>query len=165
MNTLTRDGAAIRVRPIEPGDFEREREFVDGLSPRSAYRRLMSARKPSDEELRRWTRIDRTQEGAMVATVVCEGREIQVGVARFVMDGAPGQADFAMVIADDWQGKGLGMRLLSALIDLARQSGVRRLFASTLSENRGMLTLARKLGFKPSREAGAAIITNLSLPL
>lgn len=159
------DDTAIHVRPIEPDDFEREREFVDGLSPRTAYQRLMSARKPSDEELRRWTHIDPSREGALVATVFVDGRERQVGVARYVMEDREGEADIAIVIADDWQGQGIGMRLLSALIDLARQSGIRRLYGSTLSENRGMLGLARRFGFRLSKQAGAAIITDLSLSL
>jgi len=155
----------IHVRPIEPEDFERERAFVDGLSPRTAYQRLMSARKPSDEELRRWTDIDRSREGAMVATVFVDGLERQVGVARYVIEGADEEAEIAIVIADDWQGQGLGGRLLTALIDLARQSGIRRLVGSTLSENRGMLALARRFGFTLSKEPGLAIITNLRLDL
>lgn len=157
--------AEIHVRPIQSDDFEREREFVEGLSPRTAYQRLMSARKPSTEELMRWTHIDRSHEGAVVATVVIDGREQQVGVARYVMEDTQGEAEFAIVIADDWQGSGLGTRLLSALVDLARQSGIRRLFGSTLSDNRGMLALARRLGFRLSKEAGAAIVTNLRLAL
>lgn len=160
-----RDHAEIHVRPIRSDDFEREREFVEGLSPRTAYQRLMSPRKPSTEELMRWTRIDRSREGAMVATVLIDGRERQVGVARFVTEDTDGEAEIAIVIADDWQGKGLGMRLLSALTDLARRSGVRRLVGSTLSENRGMLALARRLGFRLSKQPGAAIITNLRMEL
>ncbi|MDM0078439.1 GNAT family N-acetyltransferase [Variovorax sp. J2P1-59] len=155
----------IQVRPIQPDDFEREREFVERLSPRTAYQRLMSARKPSTEELMRWTHIDRSHEGAVVATVVIDGREQQVGVARYVVEDTQGEADFAIVIADEWQGSGLGIRLLSALIDLARQSGIKQLSGSTLSDNRGMLALARRLGFSLSKEAGAAIVTNLRLTL
>jgi acetyltransferase len=153
------------VRQIEPDDFEREREFVEGLSPRTAYLRLMSPRKPTIEELERWTHIDHSREGAVVATVTIDGRERQVGVARYVMDGMDGEAEFAIVISDAWQGMGLGAQLLSALIELARQSGVRQLIGSTLSENRGMLRLARRFGFRPSREAGAAFVTLLRLAL
>ena len=155
----------FQVRAIESDDFEREREFVEGLSPRTAYLRLLSPRKPSIEELQRWTRINRPREGAVVATISIDGRERQTGVARYVMEGSDGEAEFAIVIGDAWQGQGLGTQLLSALIDLARKSGVRRLIGSTLSENRGMLGLARRFGFKLSREAGGAIITVLRLTL
>lgn len=153
------------VRTIDAADLEREREFVEGLSPRTAYQRLMSPRKPSDEELQRWTAIDRTREGAVVATVTVDGRERQVGVARYVMEGPDGEADFAIVIGDSWQGRGLGKRLLAALIDLARKAGVRRLVGSTLSENRGMLELAGRFGFRRSKDPGGAIVTLLKLTL
>ncbi len=159
------DGRPIQLRPIEPDDFEREREFVEGLSPRTSYLRLMSVRKPSIDELFRWTHIDRSREGAVVATATIDGRERQVGVARYVMEGEHGEADFAIVIGDEWQGHGLGARLLSALIELARESGVRRLYGNTLSENNAMRSLGRRFGFRQSRQPGEAIVTMLSLNL
>lgn len=155
----------VIVRPIEPGDFERERRFVEGLSPRAGYQRLMSPRKPSDAELRRWTDIDPTREGALVAIAASDGEARLIGVARYVMEPGAADAEFAIVLSDDWQRRGLGAHLLSCLIELARRSGVRRLFGTTLSENQGMLTLARRLGFKMSRERGSAFVTMMSLTL
>lgn len=159
------DGTGMHVGPIEPDDFEREREFVEGLSPRTSYQRLMSVRKPTAEELFRWTHIDRSREAAVVATVTIDGRERQAGVARYVMEGADGEAEFAIVIGDEWQGQGVGAQLMSALIELAKQSGVRRLFGNTLSENNAMRSLGRRFGFRQSREPGEAIVTMLSLNL
>src|ERR1700751_1963718 len=153
------DGTSVLVRPIAPDDFERERDFVESLSPRTAYQRLMSPRKPMDDELKRWTDIDRTREGALVATVSDGAEEQLIGVVRYVMESPASDAEFAIVISDAWQGKGLGAHLVSALIDLARRSGVRRIFGTTLSENKAMLQLGRRLGFKLSREPGAAIVT------
>ena len=160
-----RDGTPVLVRPIEPSDLELEREFVDRLSPQTGYQRLLNPRKPSTDELQRWTRIDRAREGALIATASLGGRLQQIGVARYVMEAADGDAEFAIVIADAWQGTGLGAHLLSALIELARESGVRRLSGTTLSENKAMLGLARRLGFKRSRQAGAAMYTELALAL
>ncbi|SFM20239.1 GNAT family N-acetyltransferase [Variovorax sp. OV329] len=162
---LVANGMAVHLRMIAPGDLEREREFVHGLSPRTRYQRLMSARTPSAEELRRWTDVDRSREGAVVATVDIDGFERQVGVARYFIDQPDAQADFAIVVADEWQGMGLGRQLLTALVDLARQSGVRKLVGTTMSENKGMIALGRSFGFRPSREPGAAIYTLLSLSL
>jgi len=162
---IAEDGTLVLLRPIEPSDFEIERDFVGRLSRHAAYQRLMSARTPTHAELRRWTHIDREREGAVIATVFVDGREQQIGVARYAMDGGNAGAEFAIVLSDTWQGKGLGAQLLSRLIDLARQSGVRQLFGSTLSENSAMLALGRRLGFKLSRVAGAAIITMMSLVL
>jgi len=159
------DLGSVLVRPIEPGDFERERRFVDGVSPRTGYQRLMSPRRPSDDEVRRWTNIDPAREGALVAIVSSAGEERMIGVARYAMDEGADEAEFAIVLSDDWQGMGLGRRLLSELMEVARHSGVRRLFGTTFSENKAMLALARRLGFTMSREQGAAIDTTMSLTL
>jgi acetyltransferase len=158
-------GPAVRVRAIEPEDLEREREFVAGLSRQTAYQRLMSGRTPTEAELQRWTRIDRSREGALVATVTIDGRERQIGVARYGMEGDDGEAEFAIVVGDAWHGRGLGAQLLGALIELARISGVRRLVGITLSDNQAMLALGRRLGFRFSRRAGSGFITTLSLAL
>ena len=155
----------MRVRAIEPEDLELERVFVAGLSPQTGYRRLMSARTPSSTKLQRWTRIDRSREGALIATVSGGDRERQIGVARYALEGDDGEADFAIVVGDAWHGMGLGQQLLGALIELARQSGVCRLVGTTLSDNTAMLALGRRLGFRLSRQAGAAFVTTLSLAL
>ena len=159
------DGTSVLVRPIEPDDFELEREFVAGLSRRTRYQRLMSARTPQVAELHRWTRIDAEREGALIATVDSDGHERQIGVARYAMDDVEDEAEFAIVIDDAWQGRGLGAHLLSALIDLARRSGLRRVYGTTFSENKAMLGLARHLGFRLSLEPGAGFLTGLSLEL
>jgi len=159
------DGTFVLVRPIDPDDFQMEREFVAGLSPRTRYQRLMSARTPQVAELQRWTRINPEREGALIATVDSDGRERQVGVARYAMDDVEAEAEFAIVIDDEWQRRGVGAHLLSALIDLARRSGLRRFHGTTFSENRAMLGLARRLGFKRSLEPGAGFLTGLSLEL
>ena len=136
-----------------------------GLSRDTSYQRLMSARTPTEAELRRWTDIDREREGAMIATVFVGGREKQIGVARYVIESGDDRAEFAIVLNDAWQGSGLGRQLMSALIDLARHSGIRQLFGTTFSENAAMLALARRLGFKPSRVPGAGFLTMLKLAL
>ena len=159
------NGMPVHLRMIAPDDFEREREFVDGLSPRTRYQRLMSTRMPTAEELRRWTDIDRSREGAVVATVDIDGRERQGGVARYFIDQPDAQADFAIVVADEWQGIGLGRQLLTALVDLARLSGVRRLVGITMPENKVMIGLGRSLGFRLSWEPGVDIYTLQSLSL
>ena len=141
------DGTLVTLRPIEAGDFALEEAFVAGLSASTGYKRLLSARRLSREEIRRFTEIDPECEFAMIATSVHDGVEQQVGVARYVKQGCSDEAEFAIVLSDDWQGRGLGGVLLSSLIAEARQHGVRRLIGTTLAENNGMLALARKLGF------------------
>jgi GNAT superfamily N-acetyltransferase len=157
---------AIRIRPIRPSDLELERRFVYGLSARSRYLRLLSGRSLQPGELERWTNVDPCREIALVALASEDGREEEVGVARCVVeDSAEGRWDFAIVIADHWQRRGLGEALLRRLIAAAAAAGVTTLGGITLSENRGMLVLARKLGFSVRREDGDATLMRLELRL
>ena len=158
------DGTPITLRPIEPDDFALEQAFVAGLSAATGYKRLLSARQLSREEIRRFTEIDSKCEFAVIATTVHDGLDRQVGVARYVKQGCSDEAEFAIVLSDDWQGRGLGEILLSSLIAEARQRGVRRLVGTTMSENNGMLALARKLGFSAAI-GEVASETNLTLDL
>jgi len=160
------DGTPVTIRPISAADYDLEQEFVNALSPATGYQRLMSARRPSPAEIRRFTDIDTTREMALIATTSVDGRERQIGVARYVKDeSAPGEAEFAIVLADDWQGRGLGTKLLASLLAAARANGVRRAVATTLSTNEGMLALARKMGFTLAWNPISPAITNLTLDL
>src|SRR6266850_137347 len=155
------DGTAITIRPICAADLALEQEFVNGLSAPTGYQRLMSARRPSLEELRRFTDIDYEREMALIATTPVQGRERQIGVVRYVKESSTGDAEFAIVLSDDWQARGLGTRLLASLLAAAKSHGVRRLVGTTLSVNNGMLELGRKLGFKLAKDPASATITNL----
>jgi len=159
------DGTVITIRPICAADLALEQEFVNGLSAPTGYQRLMSGRRPSLEELKRFTDIDYERELALIAIAPIQGRERQIGVARYVKLSSPGDAEFAIVLSDDWQGRGLGTRLLASLLVAAKNHGVRRLVATTLSENDRMLALGRKLGFKVATDPGSAMIANLTLDL
>ena len=161
-----RDGRSVTIRPIRAADFALERAFVDGLSTATGYQRLMSTRRPSNEEIRRFTDIDPERELALIAVTVVDGTERQVGVARYVKDEhTPDEAEFAVVLSDAWQRCGLGTKLLTALVDAARSQGVRRLVATTLSANSGMLALARRMGFRLELNPASATITNLTVDL
>ena len=159
------DGTSVVIRPITPEDFSLTKEFDDRLSPATKYQRLMSDRQPSSTELRRFTDIDTRREVALIAVTGDPGSVKQIGVARCVDDEAGESAEFAIVVSDEWQRRGLGAVLLSALIDAARLRGVRRLEAITMADNRGMLSLARRLGFSARKEPGETKIVGLVLDL
>jgi len=163
---IAADGAVITIRPISAADLALEQDFVDGLSASTGYQRLMSARRPSVEEVKRFTDINPERELALIATAQAQGRERQIGVARCVKEpSSSGAAEFAIVLSDDWQGRGLGTKLLGSLMVAAKQQGVRQLVGTTMSVNRPMLAVARKLGFKLVADPGSATITNLTLDL
>lgn len=141
------DGTQIVLRPIQPEDDDLERAFIHGLSRDSRYNRLLGARKLTPEEVRRLTRIDYRREMAVVAVTAIGGQAHLLGVARYIRVAHPDGAEFALVVADAWQGKGVGTLLLQALQRYARAAGIARLHGVTLATNQAMQNLARKLGF------------------
>jgi acetyltransferase len=144
-----REGPRVTLRPIRPEDAEMEQAFVKRLSSESRYFRFMDTlRELTPLMLVRFTQIDYDREMAFVATVPAEGGvETEVAVARYVANPDGESCEFALVVADDWQGRGLGRRLMEQLIAVARARGLRSMLGHVLAENRGMLELARKLGF------------------
>src|SRR5215470_9298392 len=88
------DGTVITIRPISAADLALEQEFVDSLSASTGYQRLMSARRPSLEELKRFTNINHELELALIAITTVQGRERQIGVARYVKESQSGDAEF-----------------------------------------------------------------------
>jgi RimJ/RimL family protein N-acetyltransferase len=155
----------VTIRPIARSDLALEQAFVEGLSTHTGYLRLLSARRPTLEEMEHFTHIDPAREFALIATVDSDGRERQIGVARYVKTSTEGTAEFAIVLSDSWQGRGLGRRLLVGLLSAAKRDGLQRMTGATLWENRGMQALARKLGFKIERDPDLATLRNLVLDL
>ncbi len=152
-----RDGTAVRVRPIRPEDSAIEQAFVRNLSAESKYFRFMSALGELPEAmLFRFTRIDYDREMALIALVCEQGHEVEIGVARYVVDGTASGCEFALAIADAWQHRGLGTILMLDLIAAARRHGLTSMQGMVLSTNSAMLGLAHALGFSIRTNAGDA---------
>ncbi len=88
---------------------------------------------------------------ALAATTMLGSKETLIGVARYVRDKKGDAAEFAIVVADAWQGRGIGTRLLRELSDAARERRLARLYGDILGTNRPMIELVRKLGFTLER--------------
>jgi acetyltransferase len=148
-DTISVDGVTVSIRPMRPEDRENERRFVQRLSPQSRYFRFHAAIKElSATMLEHFTNVNYPNEMALVAMIPEGDDERQIGVARYVRLEDPKTAEFAIVIADEWQGKGIGTRLLLDLRSCAIAAGITQLKASVLSENRRMYEFCRKLGFE-----------------
>ena len=144
-----RDGSAVRIRPIRKTDTAIEQEFVRALSSESRYFRFMDAlRELSPQMLAHFTRVDYDRHLALIAVTGEEGRETLVGVARYVAGADDSQAEFAVVVADAWQHRGLGRQLMEALMAAARAAGIRKMVGEVLASNHRMLQLAGKLGYR-----------------
>jgi acetyltransferase len=144
----TEKGALVTIRPIRPEDADNEREFVDSLSPEAKYLRFMSTLKQlTPAMLARFTQVDYDREMALVAIVHNSEREVQIAVARYVINPDWESCEFAIVVSQDWQGHGLGRHLMLLLIDLAKARGLKTMMGQILAANVRMLGLAKTLGF------------------
>ena len=144
----TNDGQTVTIRPIKPEDADIEQEFVQGLSPETKYFRFMNTiRELSLAQLIRLTQIDYDREMAFIALIEEDGKETEIGVARYATNPDGESCDFAIVVADDWKGKGVARRLMGVLIDAARASGLKYMHGDFLAENARMLRFVASLGF------------------
>ena len=135
------DGQQVFIRPIQPDDKWRLQEGLKRLSLETVHRRFLAA-KPSftAAELRYLTEVDGVDHIALVALSVTTGNLVAVARAVRLPD-QPGTAEWAVVVADPLQGKGLGTRLVQALVDEARQVGIHRFTATIAGENRAVARL------------------------
>jgi acetyltransferase len=142
------DGTNIKIRPIRPEDASIEQSFVRGLSERSRYFRFMQGiNELTQEMLVRFTQLDYNRELALIAIFEEDGIETVIGVARYVMNPDGSSCEFALVVADKWQNKSIGTRLMNVLLDAAQQRGIRRMESEILASNNPMLKLTAGLGF------------------
>lgn len=144
------DGVNLVIRPIRPEDAAIEHEFVRRLSPKSRYFRfLQTVSELTPDMLVRFTQIDYDREMALIAVTESEGdgSELQVGVARYTVNADKESCEFALTVADEWQGRGIGSRLMHALMDVARSRGLNLIHGDVLGENQNMLSLMERLDF------------------
>ena len=143
------DGTDLTIRPIRPEDAQMEQSFVRGLSEQSRYFRFMQAIKElSPEMLVRFTQIDYDREMAFIGVVEQPEGEVEVGVARYTARPGGEACEFAIVVADAWRNRGIGARLMRALMQNARERGFRIMEGEVLSANSRMLALTQSLGFR-----------------
>lgn len=149
------DGTEVTIRPIRPQDAAMEQDFVRGLSSDSRYYRFMGQmRELSPRKLQYMTTIDYDRHMALVGTIMREGKELEIGVARYVAAPGSDSCEFAITVDDAWQGTGVAGILMAALIDAARERGFKTMEGFILAGNNKMLKFARQLGFTSHREIG-----------
>jgi acetyltransferase len=117
------------------------------------------------EYLERLTTVDFSRDMALAATLMLDGREVLIGVARYVLEADGHACEFALVVADAWQGRGIGRRMMEKLIALARNRGLQRIYGDVLSTNSRMLDFCRRLGFNLGRNPNDATVTRVALVL
>ena len=157
---------SITVRPIRPEDIDLETAFAQKLSKETRYNRFLGGGvRLTAEMLEKFTRIDFSRDMALMATATIEGAETAIGVARYVRLADGVSCEFAITIADAWQGRGIGRKLLAMLVDSARGHGMRRIVGDVLATNTPMLQLARSQGFRIERHPEGAELRRVVLEL
>jgi acetyltransferase len=142
------DGTHILIRPIRPEDATLEQAFVRNLSEESRYFRFMdSVQELSESMLVRFTQIDYSREMALIAVKEEHDKEIELGVTRYAINPDGESCEFALVVADSMRGKGLGHKLMIALMDTARSKGLKIMEGEVLKSNASMLKLMKRLSF------------------
>ena len=142
------DGTDIVIRPIRPEDAEIEAQFIRDLSDEARYFRFMnSLQELSQEMLVRFTQIDYHNEMALIAVTMTDAGEEQIGVARYTTNLDKTSCEFALVVSDQWQSRGIAHHLMRNLMDVARDRDLERIQGQVLSKNSRMLDLMTSLNF------------------
>jgi len=143
-----KNGVNITVRPIRPEDAMLEQNFMHRLSDKTKYFRFMKdLHELTPEMIVRFTQIDYDREMAFVAITEDANMPAELGVGRYMKNPDGYSADFALVVADDCQGLGVGAKLMKILMQTAKNQGITFFEAEILSANVAMLSLMKKLGF------------------
>jgi L-amino acid N-acyltransferase YncA len=166
-NTHTPAAAdSVTIRPLHRADSAMEAEFIRNLSMETKhYRFLGGVKELSPAELKRLCDVDGQHSMAFVATVKKDGHEVEVGVSRYAEYPGNHAGELAVTIADEWQHKGLGQRLLKELIAYARTHGIKQLYSVELADNAAMRELASEFGMTVRRDENDAnqVIYSLTL--
>ncbi|WP_134706590.1 bifunctional acetate--CoA ligase family protein/GNAT family N-acetyltransferase [Rahnella sp. CJA17(1/100)] len=162
---ILKDGSPALFRPILPEDEPLLKAFILKVTKEDLYYRYFSEiNEFTHEDLANMTQIDYDREMAFVAIRTVNDESEIIGVTRAVSDPDNIDAEFSVLVRSDLKGLGLGRRLLDKMIHYAAEHGLQRLTGITMPNNRGMITLARKLEFDVDIQIQDGIV-NLSLAL
>ncbi|MCB0596486.1 MAG: bifunctional acetate--CoA ligase family protein/GNAT family N-acetyltransferase, partial [Phaeodactylibacter sp.] len=161
---LLRSGQVAYLRPIRPEDEPLEAQMLENISQQSLYFRFFGyVPQVTHDFLTRFTHIDYDREMAIIAEVEEAGAKKMAAVVRIISDAWGESAEYAILVADPWQQQGLGGQMTDYIIEIAREMGIKKLYASVLASNKGMLTLFEKKGFSIEREDFDTFHTELML--
>ena len=147
------DGTPITIRPIRAEDAEIVVNFVRGLSEETKYFRFLNRMKDLPHEmLVRFTQIDYDREMALIAVITENAKEEEIGVCRYSINPDGETCEFALVISDKWQHRHIGHKLMSNLMNAARQKGLKVIEGEVLVSNHSMQKLVTSLGFSVAND-------------
>jgi RimJ/RimL family protein N-acetyltransferase len=153
----TKTGLNILLRPVKITDETILKDFFYALSEDSMYLRFFSMRMDMPHQrLQEFMVIDYSQKMVILAVLQDKEKETIVGLGQYEVNRDLHTAEVAIVVRDEYQGKGVGTEILSYLTYLARMQGLLAFTAEVLVENKPMIVLFEKMGFdiEKRREEG-----------
>ncbi|VAW29916.1 Acetyl-CoA synthetase (ADP-forming) alpha and beta chains, putative, partial [hydrothermal vent metagenome] len=156
----TKQGVPLIIRPIRPEDEPMMVKFHETLSERSVYLRYFRAfqldQRVEHERLIRICFVDYDRDMALVVLHKNEesGEDEIIAAGRLTKSRGEDEAEFSMLVSDAHQGQGIGTQMLTHLLEVGKQEGVKRVVAYLMPENSGMRTICQRLGFQLALEAG-----------
>jgi len=159
------DGSPVTIRALKLNDRAEFLAAVRQCSSQSLYRRLFSPKQRfTEEEVAYFLNANFSNHVALIAALEEGGRSVIAGGARFIAT-QPGRAEVAFLVVDRYQGRGIGLVLMRHLVILARQLGLKELFAEVLADNVFMLKLFERSGLRSTaRHEGGVVHVTLRLP-
>ncbi len=149
-----RDGTKILLRPIKPTDADIWVELYNSLSSNTKYLRFFSNMPTPDQRMiDKYTKIDYINKFAIIAIYNENGKDKMIGVVRYGLD-PPGSdsAELAVVVADKWQGKGLGTQMLLYMLRVMQKRGVKKVKGDVFLRNDKMMQIMGESGFNLIKE-------------
>lgn len=144
-----RDGTTVVIRPVTHDDVDRERAFIEALSPQARrFRFLGQIGSPSEQLLAQLTSVDYIHDAAFAAVPADDVDGAFLGVARFGTSKDGTNCECAVAVRDDWQHRGLGTALMKHLMQVARARGISYMYSLDAADNTAMADLAHHLGFE-----------------
>ena len=152
----TKTGFPLFLRPVRMNDEPLLKDFFYRLSSDCMYSRFISSRTDMPHErLQKFVAINYNREVVILATIEQDGKEEVVGMGQYIIDEKSHTAEVAFVTLDSYQGKGIGLELLTYLTFLAKKQGLLGFAATVLQENRPMLHLFESMGFEIEKRLDA----------
>jgi acetyltransferase len=145
-----KDGQKVLLRPIKPEDENMWLDMFKSFSEETVRFRFFRIIKDTPHEVRtRYCNIDYDREIGIVAEVEKDGRKQILGVVRIIQDPAQqDEAEFAVVVTDEYQRLGLGSEFLDFIIEIAKDKNLSKINGVVLKDNFPMITLCREKGFR-----------------
>lgn len=158
-----RDGTEVTIRPVRAEDAPLAGEMIATLSAETMRVRFFVVPEVSHKVLMRFCNVDYDKEMAFVVELKGSEKRRIIGGGRLIIDPDFTHGQFALLIHDDFHGKGLGEKLLDIMIGVAQEKGLKEVYAIVLTENEKMLRVCRKMGFRSTLLPDG--ITRVSLAL